>query len=65
MFLLTVYISKKFYVPYRHINIHRDILTIHLEMTKVWSKRLVLLFIFIVKSFTKSLFHIQTQNKQL
>lgn len=29
-----------------HIYIHRDIITIHLKMTEVWSKRRVLSFIF-------------------
>ena len=32
-----------------HIYIHRDIITIHLKMTEVWSKRRVLPFVFIVK----------------
>ena len=56
MFLLSNYSSKKFlYFLHAHIYIHRDILTIHLKMTEVWLKRCVSPFVFIVKSFTKSL----------
>ena len=34
-----------------YIYIHRDILTIPLKMTEVWSKRHVLPFVFIVKRY--------------
>lgn len=52
MFLLSNYSSKNFlYFLHAHINIPRDIHTIHLKMTEVWSKRRLLSFIFIVKSY--------------
>ena len=42
MYLLSVFASKKVSASYTHTHIHRDILTIHLKMTEVWSKRRVL-----------------------
>ena len=37
MFLLSVYTSIKFSTSYTYIYFHRDIPTIHLKMTEVWS----------------------------
>ena len=55
MFLLFVYTSKIVCISYTPIYIPRYILTTHLKMTEVWSKRRILPLIFTVKSFTKSL----------
>ena len=44
---------QKFYATYTYIYIYiyirREILTVHLKMTKVWSKRRVVPFIFFVE----------------
>ena len=51
MFVLSVYTSKKFlYFLDAYMYISPDNLTIHSKMTEVWSKRRVLLFVFIVKN---------------
>ena len=54
MILLSFYTSKNFMLLtriyiYIYIYIRREILTVHLKMTKVWSKRRVVPFIFFVE----------------
>ena len=52
MILLSFYTSKNFMLLtriYIYIYIRREILTVHLKMTKVWSKRRVVQFIFFVE----------------
>ena len=52
MILLSFYTSKNFMLLtriYIYTYIRREILTVHLKMTKVWSKRRVVPFIFFVE----------------
>ena len=61
-YVLTVRLlfQKNFYTSYTHIYIHRDIPTIHLKMTEVWSKRLF----FTVHSFFLSISKKATFNRE-